>query len=363
MDNFQISALRLKNQQLISSKCNSAKGVVTFMGAMQAQDNNMVKWAIGQRWPGSVEQQIDTAIDKGEIIRTHLLRPTWHYVSPDDIHWILKLTAPRIKSAMKSRDKELELTEQIYNKCNSIFEKELYEQGHSTRDELVRILTASKIKTNENRASHIFMRAELEGIICSGKQKNKKQTYALLSERAPNAKTLHPHEALAQLAQRYFISRGPATLQDFTWWSGLSAVEAKQALNSVQSNFDSETINGQVYWFTSTIDLLPTGNNVFVLPAFDEFLISYKDRTASLPKELNPKAVLINGMFRPVVIVDGQVVGIWNRTIKTDRVLIETKLFQPIHNVIKVEVEKAFANYAAFIDKKMEYYSENEGNK
>ena len=355
MDNFQISALRLINQQIISSKCNSAKSVVALMGAMQAQDSNMVKWAIGQRWPGSVVQQIDTAIDKGEILRTHLLRPTWHYVSPDDICWLLKLTAPRIKRAMKSRDKELGLTEQIYSKCNAIIEKELSHQGHLTRDELVQLLTASKIKTDENRASHIFMSAELEGIICSGKQKNKKQSFALLSERAPNPEILNHHEALARLAQRYFMSHGPATLQDFTWWSGLSVVEAKQALNSVQSSFVSETINGLVYWFAPTINSLPTDNNVCVLSAFDEFLISYKDRTASLPKELNSKAVSNNGIFRPVLIVDGQVVGIWNRTIKGERVLIETKFLQPVHNYIKFEIEKAFAGYAAFIDKKVEF--------
>jgi hypothetical protein len=355
MDNAQISALRLTNQQIISSKCKTAKEVVAWMTGMQAQDYYMVKWAIGQRLSGSTEHLVDIAIDMGEILRTHLLRPTWHFVSSEDIHWLLKLTAPHIKTSMKSRDKELELTEPVYSKCNSIIEKALFRHGHLTRDELVQILNAKKIKTDENRASHIFMRAELEGVICSGKPKNKKQTFALLSERAPNSKTLHHEVALAQLAQRYFMSHSPATLQDFSWWSGLSVRAAKNAIDMVQSFFVSETINDQVYWFTSNLASVPSSNKVYVLPAFDEFLISYKNRTASLPLHINSKAVSNNGIFRPVIIVNGQVAGIWQRTIKTERVIIETEFFHPVSNTIKSKAEEAFVLYANFIAKKPEF--------
>jgi hypothetical protein len=355
MDSSQISDIRLTNQQIASSKCKTAKDVVAWMGAMQAQDYYMVKWAIGQRISGSNEHDVDSAIDSGEILRTHLMRPTWHFVSPDDIHWLLKLTALKIKTSMKSRDRELELTEQVYSKCNSIIEKALAQEGHLTRDELVLLLQTSKIRTNENRASHIFMRAELERIICSGKLKNKKQTFALLSERAPNHKNLHRDEALAQLAQRYFTSHGPATLHDFAWWSGLSLRDVKHAIDMVQSCFVSETIQDKEYWFTSTDALAPTNNSVYVLPAFDEFLISYKDRSASLPQEINSKAVSNNGIFRPTIIANGKVVGIWQRTIKAGRVIIATEFLQPVSKVLKSKAKEAFTRYVDFIDKKAEF--------
>jgi hypothetical protein len=355
MDFSQISILRLINQQIIASKCKTVQDVVTWMGAEQAQDYYMVKWAIGQRLPGSTEYDIDRAIDTGDILRTHLMRPTWHFVSPNDIHWLMKLTAPKIKSSMKSRDRELELTENMYSRCNSIIEKAISQFGHLTRDELVQILNVSKIKTDKNRASHIFMRAELEGVICSGKSKGKKQTFALLSERAPDSKNLHKDEALAQLAQRYFMSHGPATLQDFSWWSGLSLKDATHALDLVRSLFVSETIQGQVYWFASNIISVPDECNVFVLPAYDEFIISYKDRTATLATDLSLKAVSNNGIFRPVILIDGQVAGIWQRTIKSEQVLIETEFFYPVGNIIRSKMEEAFTSYASFIDKKLNF--------
>ena len=348
IDSTQITTLRLNNQELISSGCTSVKEVVGRMGAMQAQDAAMVKWAIGIRLAGSTNQLVEQAIADGEILRTHLMRPTWHYVTPEDIQWLLKLTASQIKTLLKSRDKVLELTEQIYTQSNNIIEKALAEHGHLTRDEILPALHTAGIPTDMNRASHLFMRAELEGIICSGKPKTHKQTYALLSERAPHQVNLNHDEAVVELAQRYFRSHGPATLNDFAWWSGLSLKDVRMAMYMLQPFLISEKIENKVYWFAPDVTSKPANDSVHALPAYDEFLISYRDRTASLPPEINAKAVSNNGIFRPVILVNGKVIGIWKRTIKGKLIQFETEFFQPISTELKQNIYDALDNYLKF---------------
>ena len=165
----EISICRLFSQRISSSEFTSAKEIVGWMGAMQAQDFAMAKWAVGIRLLNPTNAKIETALNKGEIIRTHVMRPTWHFVAADDIYWLLDLSSSKIKSAMKSRDKELELTEAIFNKSNNILEGVLSGGAHLTREELAEALNNSNITTDNNRLSHILMHAELDGIVCSGK--------------------------------------------------------------------------------------------------------------------------------------------------------------------------------------------------
>lgn len=156
MNITDLAKIRLISQQIVGSKFSNPKNVLDRMGAIQAQDYGMAKWAIGIRLPGSNDDKISAAIDKGEILRTHLLRPTWHFVSNDDIYWILELTARRIKRSFKSRHIQLGLTKTILRKSNSVIEKALKGGNHLTREELIVELGKAKIGTNDNRASHIF---------------------------------------------------------------------------------------------------------------------------------------------------------------------------------------------------------------
>ena len=355
MDLRGIARARLINQQIAGTKFKTVKEIVQWMGAMQAQDYNMAKWAIGIRLPESTEKMIDEAVGSGEIIRTHILRPTWHFVLPGDINWMLELAAPRFKASFKSRWKAMGLTEVIFKKSNSIIEKVLTKGKHLTREELVSILEKAKIPTKEQKIFHIMFRAELEGIICSGSIKDKKQTYALLKERVPEPKILDREEALANLASRYFTSHGPATLQDFIWWSGLQAKDANQALEMIKSKFISEKIGTQVYWFAKSFSLPKTNKeSVYLLPAYDEFIISYKDRSAAIPIENQKKAISNNGIFRPAILINGKVVGIWKRTIEKDKLIVETQFFQSPDKATKHSIKLAAANYGDFLNKKSE---------
>ena len=351
MNSSDIAQLRLVSQQIAGTQFKTAKNIVGWLGAMQAQDYAMVKWAIGVRLPNSTVRTIEAAINKGEIIRTHLLRPTWHFASADDVRWLLALTAPQIKSSMTARHKELGLTGAVLAKSFAIMERAMRGGVHLTREELIAELGKAKIATNGGRASHLFLCAEAEGIICSGAIKDGKQTYALLEEWVPKAKPMPKEEALAKLAKRYFAGHGPATLRDFIWWSGLSVNSAKQALESVKRDFLSETIDSQTYWFSGGLAIPKTAKeSAYLLPAFDEFVISYKDRCASLPHENHHKAVSNNGIFRPIIVVNGHVTGIWKRTIKKDKDLVTTTFFERPDKTTKSLVEKAAAQFSRFIE-------------
>ena len=355
MNLYDIAHLRLVNQQITKPKFNTENEVVSWLGAVQAQDYNMSKWAVGVRLPDSTEKTVESAIESGEIIRTHVLRPTWHLVSSADVHWMLELSAPQIKSLSASRDKELGLTETVFTRSNSIIEKALRDNQHLTREEMVKLLATAGFTNDNNRVSHLLMRAEIEGIIGSGSTKAGKQTYALLHERVPKTKSLKRDEAAAELARRYFTSHGPATLPDFVWWSGLPVKACRQAVEDIKTSFVSETIGGQTLWFAPLVAKPKVARDrLFLLAAYDEFIISYKNRTASLPFENHIRAVLINGIFRPVVVQNGQVIGIWKRTVKNDKVILETEYFGSHDNSTTDKITSAFASYAHFIGKKPE---------
>jgi hypothetical protein len=351
MQFLEIPSTRLASQHITSAKFHTAKGLVGWMGAMQAQDEGMAKWAVGVRLPGSTLADIQQALDAGEIFRTHVLRPTWHLVSAGDIHWMLALSAPRLKTVLKSRHAGLGLTDAVVAKSCHLIESALRDGRHLKRAELVAVLDQAGIATNENRASHLFFCAEIEGIVCSGPERDGKPTYALLPERAPEKRSLSKEEALAYLANIYFTSRCPATLQDFRWWSGQTTQDARQALDLVKSNFVSETIGNKTYWLDPSAEHPPVSalDTLHLLPAYDEFMISYQDREASLQQADSPRMISSNGIFRPVIVLDGQVIGIWRRKTEKKTVLVEVELFKPADQTIIHRIQEEAVRHAHFL--------------
>lgn len=351
----EISNIRLKNQKISDASNDDIKNIVYRMGAMQAQEFGMSKWALGIRSLNSTEQLINNAINNGEIIRTHVMRPTWHYVSPEDIYWMLDLTAHRIKNSMRARNRELELTEEVFTKCRNIIEKAFSTKKSITREEFGSEFNRSGINTDNNRLSHILFEFELNKIICSGEIQGTKPTYSLLTEKVPVKKTLNKEESLAELAKRYFTSHGPATIKDFAWWSGLPLGEARKGLETVKNHFVSEDINHKTYWFSDNSLTNVPEYTFFLLPAFDEFLISYNDRSASLLDVFSKKTISINGMFYPIVVVNGQVCGLWKRTVKKDKVIIETNLFdKSLSKKLKHSINESANKFGSFLNKETE---------
>lgn len=337
--------IRLMRQHIGGDRLKTAGEIAAWMGALQAQDYPMSKWAMGVRLPGVADADLEAALDKGEVIRTHILRPTWHIVPAEDIYWMLELSAPQIGALLRASTKALELTEAVFAKSNRVIEKALGVHGYLARESLAAELEKAHIPTNDTRMSHLLFQAEIEGIICSGPEKGHKPTYALLAESVPKTKALNRDEGLAELARRYFTSHGPATVHDFAWWAGLSLTDARHGLEMGRSGLISEQIEGKTYWLPESFALPAVEPDaVHLLPAFDEFLISYRDRTAVLAPEYHKETMTVNGIFKPVIVIGGQVTGLWKRTVKKDRVTVEVRFFRPHteeeKRLIGLEVEK-----------------------
>jgi len=346
---MNIPAIRLVNHQLTTTDYTTPRQIVAHFGMMQAQDFNSAKWAIGARLNGCSEKIIQEEFDKGEILRTHVLRPTWHFVTPENIRWMLQLSTKQIMQSMKSRDRDLGLTDEIYSKCYRIIEKAFEKDISPTRDDLAKILNDAGMKFESSHVYHIVTGAEANGILCSGAFREKTQTYALLEKRVPAIKPLTKEESLSKLARIYFTGHGPATLQDFVWWSGLSVGEARMGLESVQTELISETVDGQRYWMPDTDcpTLAERKSEVYLLPAFDEYIVGYKDRTAVITCENHRKAISSNGVFRPVIIKDGQVIGLWKKASSGKKPITITP-FQPIDNYTQQQIDNAADKFGAF---------------
>ncbi len=301
---------------------------------------------------GAADAAIEQAFTNGSILRSHLLRPTWHFVTPADIRWIIQLTAPRVHAANAYYYRKTGLDASTVKRSNSAMAKALRGGNQLTRTEIASALEKAGIATDgELRMSYIMMRAELDGIICSGPRRGKQFTYALLEERVPQVKALKRDEALAGLVTRYFTSRGPATLQDFIWWSGLTMTDAKRGIEMVKSRFLHEVIGDQTYWFVESAspakEVFPTA---CLLPNYDECFIGFKDRSAigevvrrSNLDENDP------AFIAHVVIIDGQIVGGWKRTLKKDAAIVELNLITNLTKAEQQAVADAAGRYGAFL--------------
>ncbi|MCL5994463.1 MAG: winged helix DNA-binding domain-containing protein [Chloroflexi bacterium] len=349
---LDIARRRLHNQGITETTLRKPSDVVAWLVTVQAQDFAGAKWALGLRLQGATDDDIDRAFADGSILRTHLMRPTWHFVTPADIRWMLALTAPRVHAVNAAMYRKLELDGAIFKRSNAALAKALQGGNQLTRDELREVLhTAGIVTAGELRMGYLMMRAELDGIVCSGARRGKQFTYALLDERAPHARTLERDEALAELASRYFMSRGPATVQDLAKWSGLTTADARRGLEAVKAQLRNETVDGQTYWFPAatpaTKEVSPAA---YLLSIYDEYMSGYKDRSAIVD---TGHAVMLSGLgnaLRFIIVVDGQIVGTWRRTLGKDAVTIETNLFRRLTQAENRAVEVVAQRYGEFLN-------------
>jgi hypothetical protein len=325
--------------------------VVKWLVAVQAQDYAGAKWALGARLKSAVDQDVERAFTTGAILRTHLMRPTWHFVTPDDIRWMLALTAPRVHAANGHMYRKLELDSAVFKRSNAVLARALRNGQQLTRDELRVLLRKAGIETDfDVRMGYLMMRAELDGIVCSGARRGKQFTYALLDERAPNARTLPREEALAELAHRYFVSRGPATVHDFAKWSGLTVSDATRGVESIKAQLAREMIDGKTWWFRQSARPSPKTSAAFLLSIYDEYVSSYKDRSAIVDAGVVAKLKRMGNALTAIIVVEGRIVGTWKREVGAGSVAIKTSILTPLTNAQKKAVRDAASRYADFLE-------------
>lgn len=351
MTNSDIARLRLHNQHIANSTFEHPADVVAWLGAVQAQDYLGALWAVGLRMRSAVEADIEQALANRTIIRTWPMRGTLHFVAAADIRWMLELLTPRVVANNAQRlIRQFGLDEAVFARSKDLFERALEGGKQLTRNAMYEVLEAGGVSTASQRGLHILGRLAQDGVICFGARAGKQQTFALLDEWAPGAKRMARDEALAEIAKRYFTSHGPATLQDFAWWSGLTTADAKAGLEMAKRFLVQEVSDGQTHWLASSTpaakDSSPTA---YLLPAFDEYTVAYKDRSAVLDPKYTKQANSGNGIFYPAFVVDGRVVGTWKRAIKKNTVIITPSPFAKLRRAESGAFAEATSCYGKFL--------------
>jgi len=322
---------------------------VARLGAVQAQDYFGGKWGLAQRTRGVTDADVEAELTDGSILRTHVLRPTWHFVAPGDIRWILALTAPRIRMVLAHYDRTLGIDAAVLRRSRTVLSRALKGGAQRTRAELAAELTRAGIRTDgTQRLARIVMHAELDALICSGARRGKQFTYALLDERAASSETIDRDTALHELARRYFTTRGPATEADFAWWSGLTKRDAGRAAQSAESSLDSEVVGERRYWFSPARAPRFRSPLVRLLSLYDEYFIGLRDRSAMHGRLSSARHLERVGFpSMNLVTIDGQAVGEWARTLAPKAPTVTIKLYVALssneRDAVALEVDRLAA--------------------
>jgi len=337
---------RLANQRLLRSTVSDAPAVVAWLGAVQAQDFGGAKWSLGQRTTGVTAGEIDLAFNAGAILRTHLLRSTWHFVTPADIGWMLTLTAPRVQQALAHAFRQFELDSRTLSRARTLIAKALEGGASLTRAELASALRRGGVAATGARLGLLTIDVEVNQVMCSGPLRGRQFTYARWDTRVPRSKSLPKEEALAALTHRYFASRGPATMKDFSWWSGLTIRDVKIGIELVGQALERERLDDVEYWSVpANATARPRVSLAHLLPTYDEYLIGYKDRDV-----IGSSRFAMRSQFTNHLAIDGWIAGTWRTTASKAGLAIETQVQRRVGSAERGALERTAQRYGAFLE-------------
>lgn len=348
----RIAQLRLQRQRIAGAKFASPAEAVSWLGAMQAQDYAAALWAIGLRTQDATLEQVEQAIAERRIVRTWPMRGTLHFLAAEDVRWMSALMAPRVIANNKSRlQREFDLDDAVLARCRKTLVKALRDGQRLTRSEVYAKLEEAGISTDKQRGIHITGRLAQEGLLCLGPRADKQPTFVLLDEWIPDSRTLEREQALAELARRYFHSHGPATAQDFAWWSGLTVKDVQLAIELAAADLVQEIIGGRLYLHSGVEpeSAEDVSGDPHLLPSFDEYLVAYKDRSEAVEARFSQQVIGINGLFNAGIVIDGRIVGTWKRNIDKTGVTVELSPFRPLLKKELKSLGKAARRYGDFI--------------
>nr|PZN81264.1 MAG: winged helix DNA-binding domain-containing protein [Pseudomonadota bacterium] len=347
---MDIVPARLSNHRLLGRTLSRPEQVVEWLGAVQAQDFAAAKWAVALRMKSARDTDIERAFDAGRILRTHVLRPTWHFVLPDDIRWMLELTAPRIRPILAYGDRRNGIDRALISRAERIVERALEGGKHLTREELAAELAKHGIEARGQKLAHIVAHAELDALICSGPLRGRQFTYALLEERVPKVRRLTRDESLATLALRYFRSHGPATLHDFAKWSGLSLKEAREAVALDGSVREAQRDSGMYRHVRSTSSGAVPSPHARLLSIYDEYVIAYRDWDVLCGERGLKQRLFAQGNAIPnVLLIDGRIAGTWRRSLTEKEARLTITPLRKLTPEEKTAVDQEVERYSEFL--------------
>ncbi len=345
----EVALLRLAAQRIAGPGSATATDAVGWLTAMQAQDHNGVLTSVALRTASGARQGVEAALDAGEVVKSWPMRGTLHLVMAEDLPWMLNLAAPRVVAGAASRRAQLGLDVPILEHARELTVQGLTGGQALRRDELLAVWDEGGLVTAGQRGYHLLWHLAQTGILCFGPVRHGAQRIVLVDEWIPHPRRLERDEALGELAWRYFRSHGPATVRDFARWTKLVAADVRAGLALARPRLARIDVDGVEHLMDpQTPDLLDAGRHrargVFLLPGFDEFILGYQDRRAALPAEF---ARLIvpggNGVFRPTVVCDGQVVGTWKHTGRGAKRTISATPFTSFSGEVAEAVPQAYA--------------------
>jgi len=310
---------------------------------------------VGQRVDGALETDLDRAFDAGEIVRTHVMRPTWHFVAPEDLRWLLSLTAPRVHQASAYQYRQLGLDAPTRARGRRVIEKALRGGASMIREELGAALSKAGIDADGLRLTYFVMDAELEGVVCSGPRRGKRHTYALLEERIPPTPARRRDEALAEIGRRYVEGHGPAQVADLAWWSGLTVADARIALESATPPLVREQLGDRTLWASPT-QPAPRFRSpvVHLLPNYDELLIAFRDRTDAMDPALPPPARVTQVILAHIIVRNGLGVAGYRRRDEKALTRLSIDLLVALDPAEKAALRAAADRFATFLGRPVE---------
>jgi hypothetical protein len=341
---------RLAAQRLTGDGLPHAADVVRLLACVQSQEYAHALWSLGMRTRGLAGAAAQAEFDRGDILRTHILRPTWHFVAAEDIRWILEVTSPRVQKLNQTIYRREGLDRATLERGVALIVEELEGGRFRTRSELGRALAARGLVSERLRLAYVVMNAELEGVICSGPLRGAQQTYALLDERAPQPAAAGGD--VAELARRFFLGHGPASIQDLARWSSLTIGQCRDALAVVKEHLDCITVEGVELWFDPDAPEPRPASGALLLPLYDEVTLSYP--VLNFPSAYGHPHQPGEDLFVGCIIIEETNVGLWRRSVKGRKMIMEITLAPGVMPDARPLVEAAAVDLASFTGKELE---------
>jgi hypothetical protein len=341
---------RLMTQRLIGGGLPTAADVVRLLGCVQSQEYAHALWSLGMRTSGLTAADVQAEFDLGDFLRTHILRPTWHFVAAADIRWVLQLTAPRVQKLNQTIYRQHGLDQATLDRGVAVIVEELEGGRHRTRAELARALAERGLVSQGIGLAYVVMNAELVGVICSGPVRGAQQTYALLDERVPRSANVGGD--IAELARRFFLGHGPASIQDLARWSSLTIGQCRDAVEAVKDRLDCVTVEGVELWFGPEPSAPNPSSGALLMPLYDEVTLSYP--AINFPQANGHPHPPGADLFVGCVILAETNVGLWRRTLQSRKIIMEVTLARGVDAKSRRLIEAAAADLADFAGKELE---------
>jgi hypothetical protein len=365
LNNDQVLRLRMR-AQLLTHEPEESYGVakiVQNVGGLQAQDSDAMALAVGVRGEELTTDDVAHALaEERTVVRTWGVRGTLHLLATKDLGWLLPLIGPVFQAASSRRLLELDLDDNTLTRGVAALRELLQGRGPMTKSEILYALQQRDIEPEGQAFIHLIRHAALGGVLCLGPDRGSKATYVLLSDWAKLGKPLSIEKAYMTLTRRYLEAYAPTTPEDMGAWSGLPMVEIRKAWQTLKSVLLEVEVNGSPAWMLHSqatwldevrepdLEAEPV---VRLLPAFDIFLLGYKKRDLILPPAYIKQVNAGGGMLKPVLLVNGRVVGTWKSYRKGDGLEVSVKMFEELEEDVHAALDEAGQKSGQFLQKEI----------